>query len=91
MKENNKLLAEYLGVDYHHAHCEDCSWNPDKRWDKLMMVVEKIEEEGYLVEIDNASFKLSLNKSNNCRNCQNVVYHYVYVDSYYNDLTLSTH
>ncbi len=59
--ENNKLLAEYLGLKMQEFIWDDVKylipddsdpimdedilyWNPNKDWNQLMMVVEKIEE-----------------------------------------------
>ena len=38
--KDNKLLAEYLNQLYYPFE-----WHPDKDWNQLMMVVEKIEKE----------------------------------------------
>lgn len=60
MKEN-KLLAEYLGLDIPSIYetviggvdfkGEQNSWHPDSDWNQLMLVVEKIEEEPEVQEV----------------------------------------
>ena len=41
--ENNKLLAEYVGLTKTFLGI----WQPHKNWNELMRVVEKMEEEFY--------------------------------------------
>ena len=43
--ENNKLLAEYLGLPYKNV------WRPDQDWNELMLVVEKIEKNNAEMQI----------------------------------------
>jgi len=60
--KDNKLLAEYMefetdgynGFDYRSLQFNSnlCVWQPNKDWNHLMMVVEKIEKENGVVEFN---------------------------------------
>lgn len=58
MEENNKLLAEFLGMGnsettqvYFELGCTPDKLNFDKDWNRLMLVIDKIESLGCAVYI----------------------------------------
>jgi|21_taG_2_1085346.scaffolds.fasta_scaffold27580_6 hypothetical protein len=55
MEQGNKLIAEFMGVEFMEASLDGNDFNPQfhTSWDWLMPVVEKIESLGYEVQIRN--------------------------------------